>query len=156
MKKHIVMIMIIQILCIIILAQTSTVSATAELIGTKKPTSLSVEKLSALYNEPIGPTQQEQPKALGLGILNNPDEFIEKQGSDEEIIEIGNVIVGVVKFIGEAIAVTIIIVIGIRYVLASVEEKAEYKQSMIPYLVGAALIFGGAVITDLKYTTIRG
>ncbi len=156
MKKHITIIVIVQILIIIILSLTSYVSATAELIGTKKPTELSVEKLNAIYNEPIGPKQPNKSKALGLGVLDNPDDFIEKQGSDDEILDIGNVIVGVVKFIGEAIAITIIIVIGIRYVLASVEEKAEYKQSMIPYLVGAALIFGGAIITDLIYTTIRG
>ena len=153
MKKRIMIIMIVQMLVIIVLSLTSYVSATAELIGTKKPTELRVEKLSVLYNEPIGP---KQPTALGLDILDNPDDFVEKQGEDGRIVDIGNVIVGVVKFSGESIAVSIIIIVGIKYVLASVEEKAEYKQSMIAYIVGAALIFGAALITDLIYTTIRG
>ena len=44
----------------------------------------------------------------------------------------------IVNSILEAIKVTI----GIKYILGSVEEKAEYKQTLKPYLIGAILVFG--------------
>ena len=35
--------------------------------------------------------------------------------------------------------------------LGSVEEKAEYKQTIIPYLIGAALVFSGTTIPQILY-----
>ena len=32
-------------------------------------------------------------------------------------------------------------IVGIKYMLCSVEEKAEYKKTAIAYLIGALLIF---------------
>ena len=32
-------------------------------------------------------------------------------------------------------------VLGVRYMMGSAEEKAEYKKVMIPYLIGAVLLF---------------
>ena len=33
--------------------------------------------------------------------------------------------------------------------VGSVEERAEYKKSMIPYLVGAVLLFAGSVVVSI-------
>ena len=33
--------------------------------------------------------------------------------------------------------------------MGSASEKAEYKKTMIPYLVGSILIFGASVITKV-------
>ena len=39
------------------------------------------------------------------------------------------------------------VVIGIKYmVVGGVEEKAEVKKQMMPYVVGAAIIFGALTI----------
>lgn len=56
--------------------------------------------------------------------------------------EIGNTIVGFIQVIGSAISVISLVVIGIKYVMGSVEEKAEYKQTLKPYLIGAIMLFG--------------
>ncbi len=59
---------------------------------------------------------------------------------------IGNKIIGVVQIIGSICSVIALIVIGIKYMMGSVEEKAEYKKTLKPYLIGAILVFG---ITNL-------
>ena len=46
------------------------------------------------------------------------------------------------QIIGTILSVTVLIVLGIKYMLGSVEERAEYKKSMMPYLIGAIMIFG--------------
>lgn len=56
-----------------------------------------------------------------------------------------------VRTIGESVAVVMMLIIGIKYILGSVEEKAEYKQTMWPYILGAVLIFAGAALTDIIY-----
>ncbi len=59
-----------------------------------------------------------------------------------KLAEMGNDIVGVVQVIGTVLSVAILAVIGIKYMIGSVEERAEYKNSMKPYIIGAALVFG--------------
>lgn len=50
--------------------------------------------------------------------------------------------------IGMMIAISILAVLGVKYMLGSVEEKAEYKKDLLPYLIGAILLFG--IVTFMK------
>ena len=65
---------------------------------------------------------------------------------------VGANIVSIIQVVGIVVAVIIILVIGIKYMVGSAEEKAEYKKTMIPYIVGAALIFGGTSIVKAIYS----
>ena len=40
--------------------------------------------------------------------------------------------------------------------MGSAQEKAEYKKTMIPYLVGALLIFGASAITMVVVNVASG
>ncbi len=57
-----------------------------------------------------------------------------------KIAGIANPIIGAIQTIGIVVAAITIIVLGIKYIAGSVDEKAEYKKTMIPYLVGAVLV----------------
>lgn len=76
----------------------------------------------------------------------NPDAW--QPGSTTEVTnasklqKIGNVIIGTIRTIGSILSVAVLIVIGIKYMIGSVEEKAEYKKTMMPYVIGAVLVFG--------------
>lgn len=52
-----------------------------------------------------------------------------------------NEIIGLVQMIGTITSVLALIIIGIKYMVGSVEEKAEYKKTMKPYLIGAVMVF---------------
>lgn len=94
--------------------------------------------------------------AVGLNdVFSNPDSYIEDSADNSGAIAIGNVIVWIVRTVGESIAVIMLMLIGIRYIIGSAEEKAEYKQSMWPYILGAILIFSGAALTDLIYNAFN-
>ena len=54
---------------------------------------------------------------------------------------VGNRIIGVLQVIGTFVAVGMTMTVGIKYMLCSVEEKAEYKKTALLYIVGALLIF---------------
>lgn len=61
------------------------------------------------------------------------------------------VIVSAVRTVGVVVAVASLSVIGIKYMLGSVEEKAEYKQTMIPYFIGIALVVAVTVIPSIIF-----
>ena len=77
----------------------------------------------------------------------------ELTGSDSQandsVTDISNQIIGVVTTVGVAVALIVLLILGIKYMMGSASEKAEYKKTMIPYLIGAVLIFGASAITKV-------
>lgn len=71
--------------------------------------------------------------------------------NSEELKEKTENVLGIVQVIGSVVSVIMLMAIGIKYMLGSVEEKAEYKQTIIPYLIGAALVFSGTTIPQILY-----
>lgn len=71
----------------------------------------------------------------------------------EKLQDIGNTIIGTVRTVGSLISVIVLIILGIKYMIGSVEERAEYKKTMTPYVIGAVLVFGItnilAIVVDL-------
>lgn len=55
-------------------------------------------------------------------------------------------IIGYIQWIGYAIAVGMLVYIGIKYVMASANEKADLKNSLIKYVIGSVLIVGGVTV----------
>ena len=80
----------------------------------------------------------------------------ENVSGTSQITKLGNDIVGIFQVVGVVLAVVIIIVLGIKYMLGSAEEKSEYKKSMLPYVVGAALIFAGSIFANVIYQFFAG
>ncbi len=70
-------------------------------------------------------------------------------GAQGSVTDIGNQIIGVITTVGVVVAVVVLLILGIKYMMGSASEKAEYKKTMIPYLVGAILIFGASAITKV-------
>lgn len=62
---------------------------------------------------------------------------------------IGGQILGIIQVVGMGISVIMLIVIAMKYMIASVEEKAKLKETLIPYLIGAILLFGGSNILSI-------
>lgn len=121
MKKNtlkIINLVVFSILCVFILKTNSLAIETTE--------STEVIKVaSAVIN-----TENYKPKKVG------------EAENAEELAKIGNTVVGVLQIVGSIISVIVLAIIGIKYMLGSVEERAEYKKTMIPYLIGAVMVFG--------------
>ena len=68
-----------------------------------------------------------------------------------EVSDIGNKIFGLVTSIGIICSVVALALLGIKYMLSSVEEKAEYKKTFGVYIVGAMLVFGVSTFAKIIY-----
>ena len=69
----------------------------------------------------------------------------------QEVLNLGKTIVTIMQTVGIVVAVVVLLILGIKYMMGSAEEKAEYKKTMIPYLVGAILIFASTTIVNVVY-----
>lgn|SRR5574344_1514852 len=69
----------------------------------------------------------------------------------QEIKDIVNNVISILRIIGSIISVATLGIIGIKYMLGSVQEKAEYKKVMMPYIIGAILVFATTNILKIVY-----
>ena len=74
-----------------------------------------------------------------------------EEDTPEEVLDVAGTVVVILQVLGTAIAVITLMFIGIKYMTAGVEEKASYKKSMIPYLIGCLLLFTTVTIINAMY-----
>jgi len=58
----------------------------------------------------------------------------------------GQSVLGVIRNIAVIGGVIIIAILGIKFMLGSAEERAEYKKSFIPLIVGIIVVMGATTI----------
>ncbi len=75
--------------------------------------------------------------------LINPNDYNPNNSNDEvpeKFTNMVNIIATTIQTIGVILSVIVIGLLGIKYMTGSVEERADYKKSMIPFLIGTVLI----------------
>jgi len=93
-------------------------------------------------------------------VISDGDSFIGL--GKEDRIDVSNLrtfsrnIYNILLTIGIAVAVIFGSIIGIKYMLGSVEEKADIKSLLIPYIAGCVIIFGSFAIWKLVVTILQG
>lgn len=75
---------------------------------------------------------------------------------EQEIMKFGNKAITIIQVIGAVSSVIILMICGLKYMLGSVEEKSGYKKSMLPFLIGAVMLFSGTTIPSIVYDFAGG
>lgn len=73
-------------------------------------------------------------------------------GIEGSVKNTANKILGYIQGIGTFIAVGVLMFLGIKYMTASANEKADIKKSIIPYIVGAIILLVAVNIVPILET----
>lgn len=63
-----------------------------------------------------------------------------------KLTEMSGKIISVIYAVAVVVSVGMLLIIGIKYITASPDQKASLKDRAVPYLIGAVLVFGAANI----------
>ena len=69
--------------------------------------------------------------------------------------DMGSTFLAVIRIVGMIVSIGGLMIIGIRYMTSSVEERALKKESMILYCIGAVLVFAIVTIVSMIYDWIK-
>lgn len=78
-----------------------------------------------------------------------------ESGDYDEAFKLGGTLVSGLQIVGTVIAIVGIMIMGIKYMIGSVEQKAEYKKTLIPYIIGCIFIFTISNIVSLIYNLVE-
>lgn len=70
---------------------------------------------------------------------------------NEEGLKVIGTILGIVRNLGVIASVLVISIIGFKYMLGSLEEKANYKENIILYIVGCFLLVSATTLPNAIY-----
>lgn len=84
----------------------------------------------------------------------NPNAWNPTIENDTQLTEkVGNVL-GIINTIGIVVAIIVLMMLGIKYMLGSIEEKAEYKKAVIPYVIGMFLLVSVTTLPNIIYKIV--
>lgn len=70
--------------------------------------------------------------------VRNTDNSI---GKDKGIMAVINDVIGLLQLAGTGIAVVTVTILGTKYMLSSVDQKAEIKNKAMPVVIGCIILF---------------
>lgn len=87
------------------------------------------------------------------------NKIYQKEPEIDKINNIGGTVLATVQVVGLAVALVMLVIIGIRYMYSSPEQRASIKGKMIGFVIGAVLLFASSamlkIIADFAITTIK-
>lgn len=77
---------------------------------------------------------------------------------EDDLKNVSNTVYNILLLLGIVIAVIYGMILGMKFMTGGIEEQAKVKESIIPYIVGCAVVFGAftiwkVVLEVLKTTT---
>ncbi len=89
---------------------------------------------------------------LSLVVSANPfATYSNASVNSPELETMANKVIGIIQVIGTVISICVLLFIGMKFMLASPSEKADLKGALVPYIVGAVLLFASANIASIIY-----
>lgn len=86
-----------------------------------------------------------------LGAEVKPTQINPVYGDSSKLVTTAGKIMGMIRNIAVIASVIIIMILGVKYMLGSIEEKAEYKKSFMPLIIGIILVVAASSIATFIF-----
>mgnify|MGYP004516927319 FL=1 len=110
-----------------------------------------------IYSRPEKKDQEDANSNLD-DMIDDADKFTSNgdlKYNADDLSSVSNTIFNILLTVGIIIAVLMGVIIGIKLMISGVEEKAQVKKLLMPYVVGCIIIFGGFGIWKLVVTILQ-
>lgn len=93
-------------------------------------------------------------------IFQGARDFMSKGGDvtkdqEDKLITTSNLVYNILLVMGIAIAVIVSGILGIKFMIGSVEEKAQIKDQLVPFVIGCIVVFGAFGIWKIVVSLAR-
>ena len=92
-------------------------------------------------------------------ITSQDNSWKDNSTASSKVTKVMNSIIAIVRIVGMCVAVTLLLVVAMKYMSAAPGEKADIKKASIAYVVGALVLFGAVgllgIINDFASGNIK-
>ncbi len=116
-------------------------------------TLISLLLISSLANNVLA---KDRDASEIYNVIENPETYkpatLTSATDANQLKNMANGVIGALQIVGTVLSVAMLGILGIKYMMGSVDERAEYKKTLRPYLIGAFMVFG---ITNILALVIK-
>ena len=88
-------------------------------------------------------------------VLNRLEDKTNKAVVETEQIETtAGKVIKIMQTIGIIVGVAVLVILGIKYMMGSAEEKAEYKKTFIPLIIGAIVLISAFSLARFLFSAL--
>ena len=106
-----------------------------------------------------GQTTNKDKEYSNTGVSGiNPDDYKPSDPTTDDAVEVVakiGIVLGFIRNISAIVSVIVLMIIGFKYMIGSVEQKANYKASMMPYIIGCIMAVAGTTLVSFIYNMIH-
>lgn len=116
------------------------------------------DRSTSIYQRPQQDNSERTAAENLDDMISDADSFINQGGieyEDKALQQFSSILFNIFSVVGAAVALIVGIVIGVKYMMGSIEEKADYKQMLLPYVIGCIVVFGGFGIWKIVITILE-
>ena len=84
--------------------------------------------------------------------LNTVEGQAQTAGDNTKVAEIAGKVIALIRNLAIVIGIVMLSIIGIKYMIGSAEEKASYKKTLIPLVVGIILVVAATSIISMVFS----
>lgn len=93
-------------------------------------------------------------------MISDADNFVQQGGNvvslnPDQLQTFSQTLYNILLTIGIVVAVIVGSILGIKFMAASVDEKAKVKQMLVAYIIGCAVVFGSFGIWKIVVTILQ-
>lgn len=81
------------------------------------------------------------PEAI---VKNSPD-----LNGVEDLYAIGGTIIAIIQYIGVGVAIIATLILAMKYMYSSPDDKAEIKRKLMPFIIGGIMVFGAISLVKI-------
>lgn len=143
-------------------AENGEVTPANDMAKKIKETTEKIEEVKNIYSLPDKVSSGNDSESLD-DMIGDADSFVSKASTDESdsgvisvssLQKFSNSFYNILLTVGIIVAVLVGMIIGIKFMLGGVEEKADIKEVLIPYVVGCVVVFGAFAIWKIVVTVL--
>lgn len=86
----------------------------------------------------------------------NPNEYDPSSHIENETLFVDKVkvVLGIIRAVGIVVSVIALMIIGIKNMTGSIEEKSQYKQALPAYIIGAIMVMAMTALPSVIYDVV--
>lgn len=84
--------------------------------------------------------------------LNTVEGKAQSAGDNDKVADIAGKVIALIRNLAIVIGIVMLSIIGIKYMVGSAEEKASYKKTLIPLVVGIILVVAATSIISMVFS----
>ncbi len=114
-------------------------------------------KSNTTLPKPPGTSNPNDKSSGKVTVGIDPSDYKPDNPTTDDAVEVTKkvgIVLGFIRNLSVVVSVIALMIIGVKYMFGSVEQKANYKATLVPYIIGCIMAVSGTTLVSFIYNSV--